>query len=377
MTAGWFPDVAVVGVGGTPIARRSGPVLSLAVDAAAAAVADAGVALGDIDGFFGSPHPPNPGPNVDGFDVVSARLLAHTLGKDDACTCDVVAMFGSAIAQACQHLAVGTCTYALVVRAIGHPPVAEADGSGEPVHGDVQFTMPYGLGPVGGRHALWWQRYMHEFGATRDDLFAVVECERRHALENERAYWRNRPITRNDYFEARWVCEPLSLYDCDMPVAGAVALVLTTGERAGAHANTAFINFVADGANPERALHEAGLAPYDIQVAQLYDGFSPFVFQWLERLGFAEPGRARFRIADGALERGGTIPTNTFGGSLGEGRLHGAGHIREAVLQAMGRAGSRQIAGVEHSLALVGIPESAALIVMTPERQRTKGTTNG
>lgn len=377
MTSGWAPNVAIVGVGSTPIERRSDSALMLAVDAALAAVADAGLAMDDIDGCFGTPHPPNPGPNVDGYDVVSAQLLANTLGIGDSWTSDTIAMFGSAVIQASQQLAVGTCTYALVVRAVGNPPVADAPPSDAPVHGAAQFNLPYGLGPAGGRHALWWQRYMHDSKASRDDLFAVVDLHRRNAVDNELAYWRDNPITRDDYFGARWICEPLCLYDCDIPVAGAAAFVLTTTDRARSHAHAAFVTLVADGVAPERSLGSVGLSSRDVQVAQLYDGFSPFVFLWLERLGFAEPGRARLRVADGDLERTGTIPTNTFGGSLGEGRLHGAGHVREAALQAMGRAGPRQIGDVDHSLALVGIPERAALIVMSPEPAPSEGEAHG
>jgi acetyl-CoA acetyltransferase len=83
------------------------------------------------------------------------------------------------------------------------------------------------------------------------------------------------------------------------------------------------------------------VARQDVQVAQVYDGFSPFVWYWLEALGFCGKGEAHSFTRDGRIQLGGSLPINTFGGNLGEGRLHGFGHVREGALQVMGRAGER------------------------------------
>jgi acetyl-CoA acetyltransferase len=104
-----------------------------------------------------------------------------------------------------------------------------------------------------------------------------------------------------------------------------------------------------------------------VQVAQIYDGYSPLVFHWLEKLGFCSAGEAHQFVQGGRIALGGSLPLNTFGGALGEGRLHGMGHLREAALQAMGRGGARQVPGVSHSLVQVGIPERSWVLVLSAE----------
>jgi acetyl-CoA acetyltransferase len=99
----------------------------------------------------------------------------------------------------------------------------------------------------------------------------------------------------------------------------------------------------------------AGISPSDVQVAQIYDGYSPIVWHWLEGLGFCGQGEAHSFIQGGRLELGGALPVNTFGGPLGEGRLHGIGHLREGVMQIMGRGEKRQVPDVHHSLVRSGL----------------------
>ena len=232
--------------------------------------------------------------------------------------------------------------------------------------GPEQFTIPYGLGAAGGRFALWLQRYMHEYGATREELFEVARIARENAQRNPRAIWHGaKPLTLDDYLTSRWVYEPMCLFDADMPVTAAGAFVMTTAERAQDLPHAALL--ASYGVNrPERVFAEAGITPADVQVAQIYDGFSLMVWNWLERLGFCGPGEAHAFTQGGRIARGGSLPLNTFGGSLGEGRLHGMGHVREAALQAMGRAGDRQVPNVRHSLVQVGVPERSWVVIFTP-----------
>jgi acetyl-CoA acetyltransferase len=150
-----------------------------------------------------------------------------------------------------------------------------------------------------------------------------------------------------------------------MPVSGAVAFVMTTADRALHAPHAAYLSSFA--VNDARRLFEgAEILPKDVQVAQLYDGFSLMVWDWLERLGFCAPGEAHTFTQNGRISRNGPLPLNTFGGALGEGRLHGAGHVREAALQAMGRAEQRQIEGVQHSLVQVGVPERSWMLIFAP-----------
>jgi acetyl-CoA acetyltransferase len=363
--------VAVVGVGATPITRHGGRnLLELACDAALSAISDADVSVEEIDGYAGTPYAPNPGlPSADGIDQVSGVLIQETLGLSTTWSADLIAMTASAIVEAQLALLAGECTYALVVRAVAAPPRNAAPRQEEPVaaFGREQFRVPYGFGPGPARHAMWWARYMHEHGAQRSDLYEVVAAGRRHAQLNQFAIWNGTPLTVEQYLAGRWIVEPLSLFDCDMPVTAAVAFVLTTRARAFRHAHAAHLVATSSGARPERVFDVACISRREVQVAQLYDGFSPFVVLWLERLGFAAPGAAAVLARGGRISLGGDLPVNTFGGSLGEGRLHGAGHVREAVLQAMGRAGDRQVPEVQHSLAVVGIPESATALLFSPE----------
>ncbi len=375
MSSARSDGVAVVGVGSTPIERRGERnLLDLACDAALAAVADAGIGIEQIDGYAGTPYAPNPGlPSADGIDEVSGALVQSTLGFAPLWSVDLIAMSAATLVEAQHALLAGECSYVLVLRAIRDAPRPAAgesavDGApAPPAYGREQFRVPYGLGPGAARHALWWARYMHEYGARRSDLYEVVAAGRRHARLNPLAIWRDRDLSAEQYYAGKWVVEPISLYDCDMPVSAAAALVLTTRDRARDHEHVAHLVGTGSGARPERAFDAAGITPGDVQVAQLYDGFAPFVVLWLERLGFTDRGGAVDFVRDRRMTLDGKLPINTFGGSLGEGRLHGAGHVREAVLQAMGRAGDRQVADVRHSLSLVGVPENATALIFAPE----------
>jgi acetyl-CoA acetyltransferase len=224
--------------------------------------------------------------------------------------------------------------------------------------GPDQYSLPYGLGSGGGQFALQLQRYQHEHGGTREQLFAVVKAARRHAQLNHYAYWRGKELALQDYLNSRWVYEPLCLLDCDMPVTAAGAVVLTSAAQAKDRPHRpAYVSGYASTSQPGNAVFRAaGIEPKDLRVAQLFDGFSPIVWRWLEFLGFCGPGEAPAFCENGRIELGGELALNTFGGSLGEGRLVGFGHIREAAMQVMGRAGDRQVAGADHCVVTAGWP---------------------
>ena len=160
------------------------------------------------------------------------------------------------------------------------------------------------------------------------------------------------------------IAYPFCLYDCDIPVQGAVAIVLTTAERArdlkprpayiaGYGQRLAFevagrigslSNYMEGGSSSARLTWErSGFTPKDVDVAQIYDGFSASVIYGLESYGFCQEGEALDFIQDGRMELDGELPLNTFGGSLSTGRIHGLWHIIEGALQASGRAGERQV----------------------------------
>lgn len=357
-------DCAIVGVGFTPISRASDrSILSLAVDAARDAIQDAGLAAWQIDGYVGSPSGSNTPANVSSIQVVSALGLRNVRWAMDVQGMAV----GMCVASA-HAIMSGACNYVVGVKAMFHSPRKRAASPVKPTFaaGPEQYTLPYGLGAGGGRFAIMLTRYMHEYGATRDDLYEVARLSRNHALLNPCAIWRDKgELTKEEYLSSPWVNEPLCLYDADMPVCGAGAFVIAAGDRAkdGPHA-PAYVRSYASQHDFAALFRTAGITPKDVDVAQIYDGYSFMVWRTLEELGFCGRGEAHKFVRSGSMGTSGSFALNTFGGALGEGRLHGIGHIREAALQVMNRAGRRQVKDVSFSLACVGIPEMSWAVLL-------------
>jgi acetyl-CoA acetyltransferase len=289
-------------------------------------------------------------------------------------------MIASPIIEAANALIAGASDYVLIWRAM-HRPDARPAGTvsvGAPrATGDAQFMAPWGCSSIVQWHALAWQRYMHRFGATREALAALALNSRRNANLNPRAFFFSQPMSREDYFNARWIAEPLCLYDCDVPIDGCVALVMTTAERArglknppayiaGWGQNTAprrtLLHYALDdymecgGSLARKLWSSADLGPGDMDAAELYDGFNPSTLYWLEAAGFCHLGEGGSFVQNGRIALEGELPLNTFGGSLSEGRMHGMGHIAEAVRQVTGRAEQRQLKHAEAVCAIDGSP---------------------
>jgi acetyl-CoA acetyltransferase len=210
---------------------------------------------------------------------------------------------------------------------------------------------------------------MDTFGVTAEDLGHVAITQRRHASLTERAMARM-PLTMEEYLASRWIVEPLRLYDCCLETDAAVALVVVRAERArdlravpvlvsaattgGGH--TLYSNHRGElttsgaAAMAPRLFAMAGLGPDDVDVAELYDAFTPLVLLQLEDYGFCRKGDAAALVSSGATALGGSIPVNTHGGHLSEGYVHGLNHVAEAVAQLRGAAGARQVEGAEIAL---------------------------
>lgn len=366
-------QTAIVGVGATRMERRPQRSLAaLAVDAALAAIEDAGLKPSDIDGVAGSPLGVNlTNMHWDGVDEISIGYLAGSLRlRNVRWMVDLARGFATeALIEGIHALIAGSCTAVLIMRAMYNPVgVRYAEQSLDRAGGPLQFTAPYGANSGIVRAAMELQRYFHLCGATRRDLYHVAKTLRDHALMNPQAYWYGRSaLTADEYLSARFIYEPMCLYDCDIPITGAGAFVLTTADRA-RHLphKPAYITAYATHAEGYREIYrKAKLGPKEIQVAQLYDGFLPFIWEWLETLEFCGAGEAYQFARDGNISLAGTLPVTTFGGSHGEGRLHGMGHIREGALQVMGRAGSRQVPDVQHCMITSGsrrIPGSVIVL---------------
>jgi acetyl-CoA acetyltransferase len=372
-------ETAIVGIGTTKMERRPQRSLAaLAVDAAVAAIEDAGLNPSDIDGFAGTP----PGVNLtanhwDGVDEVSTGFLVGAMGlRNVRWTVDSTrGLTSDALIEGIHALIAGSATAVLVVRAMYNPVgVRYAEQSLAHAGGPSQFWAPYGANSGIVRAALELQRYLHLNGATKRDLYHVAKTLRDHALLNPHAYWYGKTaLSEDEYLSARFIYEPMCLYDCDIPITGAGAFVLTTADRARhlPHKPAYIRAFATHAEGYPEIYRKAKLTPKDMQVAQLYDGFLPFVWEWLETLSFCGPGEAYQFGRDGNIGLRGTLPVTTFGGSHGEGRLHGMGHISEGALQVMGRAEARQVPNVQHCMVTMGsrrVP-GAAFVVSAEARE--------
>jgi acetyl-CoA acetyltransferase len=203
-------------------------------------------------------------------------------------------------------------------------------------------------------------RYMHSCGATNEDFGRAVVQFRQYAANNPNAHFYQQPITLDDHQNSRWIAEPaIRLFDCCQETDGSVALVITSADRASdcdkpvlvaAAANAGLFeeeiasnHYTRDIAVMEgcaamaRLLFDGyGITRSDIDVAMIYDAFSPVFFMQLEALGFCGPGEAKEFVADGNLSPGGSLPCNTNGGLIGEGYIHGLNLTTEAVRQLRG-----------------------------------------
>lgn len=375
--------VAIAGVGYSELSRKGEPnPNSLAITAAKAALSDAGLTATDVEGIFEYKFgPESPG----------AQDMARLLGIPDlAAFADIMASNPSGLASALagvMAVASGACETVLVfrclTRAAGHQGgVASGPDS---VGGRDQFLTPYGyLGGILVNLALKKRRWMDEYDRPEDDFGRIAVNARRWSALNPRAVLREE-LTMDDYLSSRMVVDPLRLLDCDYPVNGAVATVITTAERAadlrqpavlvdamtyatGRGADWVFdVDFLYGGMFDcaERLWQRSSLKLDDVDVAQVYDGFTPVTVAWLEALGACARGEFGDWAGDGSrLGPGGDFPLNTAGGQLAEGRLHGIGFLNEAVLQLRGQCEDRQVPDARVALVASGVyPQCGAMVL--------------
>jgi len=364
-------DVAIAGVGYSAIARDTDRTAGgLAVDACLAAMQDAGITTNDVDGIATYPG---------GYDSVPVFYVCEALGLG---TLNWFSdLFGytpagiTPVIAAAHAVALGHCDVALAYRSLKRhfePPGMGWGGTGR-APGDMQFRAPFGDTLTSQWLAMWATRHMHEFGTTEEHLGHIAVTFRDHASRNPNAALRD-PITLEDYFASRIITTPFRLLDCDYPVDGGGAVVVTSMERARDLAkppvkvvdgvfgsgprpdweNWPDLTYMASRFASDRLWQRTGLTAKDVDVAQLYDGFSWLALCWLEDLGFCGKGEGGPFVADGNLKLGGAIPSNTHGGSLSGGRLHAISHVVECVQQLRGECGDRQVANAETGVVTSG-----------------------
>jgi acetyl-CoA acetyltransferase len=232
--------------------------------------------------------------------------------------------------------------------------------SGGHVDGYARWSKPWGLLRPVDEVAMLARRYMHEYGVTRDHFANVALACRSHANRNPAAIMYERPLTREDYHGARWISEPLGLYDNCLETDGALAVVVVSAERARECVQPpAYIHAFAQGLPAQHAVmanyfcedplagpswacarrlwSNADLTPADIDVAQIYDAFTPLIPLSLEGYGFCARGEGGDFTEGGNIEwPGGSLPINTSGGGLSEAYVHGFNLILEGVRQIRG-----------------------------------------
>ncbi|EHB58860.1 DitF protein [Mycolicibacterium rhodesiae JS60] len=381
----------ISGLGFSDVGRRLGrSKYQLTVDAILAAVDDAGLQLADIDGiacFPSSAVELNPGFNgPDLYEVMDGLGLEVNwhLGTSQG-----PAQFMSVIAAA-TAVSAGLCRHAVVFRTTTE---ATAQGGGRrgglgtqgaQTEGVLSSLLASGAVSAANWTAFYLRRHMHEYGTKREHLGAIAVTERAYAALNPRAVLRS-ALTMDDYLDARVISSPLCLFDCDLPVDGSVAVVVSAPETAADVRHSATIEAVGTAMRhrpywehwpdlTSMATHDAAehmwsqtdLRPGDVDVAQIYDAFSPFVIFWLEALGFCGRGEGGSFVEGGArIGPGGCLPTNTWGGQLSGGRLHGWGFLAEALHQLWGSADARQVDGTEVVVVGVGGGASASSMLLT------------
>lgn len=269
------------------------------------------------------------------------------------------------VAEAAMAIASGQAEVVLCVR--GDNTLSGISSSGmlalirEMCHGEFEF--PYGLTTPGG-YALAAQRYLHDFGATREQLAAVAVTMRKHAALKENAM-NKEPLTVEDVVNSRIIAEPLTKYDCSIISDGGAAFIVTTEEKTkelGIKNDLAYLLGMGQGyshqymttlenldqiynainTSGQKALQTAGLTVDDVNLAYLYDCFTITVLLELEGLGFVPKGEGGSFALEGRMELGKDLPVNTHGGLLSQAHLGAMHHVVEATLQLRGDAGPRQ-----------------------------------
>ncbi len=358
-------STAIVGVGYTPFSKDSGvSTLTLALRAIRAAVEDAGLSLDDIDGL--ATHRVG--------DSALPSTVLQSLGLKDVGY--LVDQFGggsashAVVGHAAMAVAAGLADTVVCYRALNSRSEFRMSGAGRPPPDQVEFhyQAPYGYIAPAQQFGMAARAHMLRYGTTAEQLGAVAVAQRAHAVANERALMRT-PITLDDYLASRWIAEPFRLLDCCLETDGAVALVVTSAERARdlrrhpvliraatwgsgqtLYSNGNDLTESAARRMAPRLFAQAGLGPDEVDVAMLYDCFTWTVLVQLEDYGFCPKGEGGPFAASGATRLGGALPVNTHGGFLSEGYVHGLNHVAEAVAQLRGDAGERQVEGAEIAL---------------------------
>lgn len=366
------PRVRISGVGETDYVRGTERTTAqLTMEAALAACADAGVEPGAVDGVV----VPNGKVDVEAFvgalGIEDLRFHAHSAMGGAA----IVASIGLAA------MAVRAGVAQRVIVAAGGTQysgarISDADGAAMKLHWPGQairdhLEKPYGLSVPMQWYSLHANRWLAETDASRDGMRDVALAARAHAHRNEKAYFRDRPLTAEQYDASPLLVEPFHLFDvCQESDGAAAVLVERIGSPRGSSHPPVEILGAGEGhadvpddlvSRPDilqmgltklapRLLAETGITVHDLGALWLYDCFTFVVLRQLEELGFCERGEAPDLIREHGIGPGGSLPINTHGGLLSQAHIAGMNHVVEAVRQVRGDAGEAQLADLDLGL---------------------------
>ena len=397
---------AIVGVGATPYYRRgqSWPQteLEMACKATISALEDAGLAVDDLDGFAIYANSCDPAEIASTLGVPEVRFAASLTSGGGGCA-GALGLAAAAIDGGMATVCVTLMSLQQLNRRLGGSAVggmlayaAMSEGGGGAYGGggiapSLAFTANNGLLSPGHSFSLLAQRHMHLYGTKREHFAEVAISTRENAIRRPTSI-QQAPLTLDDYFNARMISDPLCLFDYTMETDGAVAVITVAADRAkdlrqppvyimssanggsGRWGPAIFRyfqapedEFASSGHRPvaKRLFEMAGITPADVDVALLYDHFSPMVIMQLEDYGFCPIGEGGPFVADGNIRwQTGSIPVNTHGGNLSEAYIIGMTHVREAVEQLRGTA-VNQVADAEVALVTGGpasLPVSGTLL---------------
>jgi acetyl-CoA acetyltransferase len=377
---------AIAGIGQTEFSKDAGrSETRLACEAIVAALADAGLGPHDVDGLISYT-----------IDPVEETELVRALGIPEVTWSSRVPYGGAGsqgvLLHAAAAVASGAADVVVAYRALRarsggrfgaakmRAPAATSAHSGTTA---MQWSYPYGILTPASWMSLNATRYMHEFGVTSEDFGRAVVQLRDYAATNPKAHFFGKPITLADHQASRWIAEPcIRLFDCCQETDGSVAIVITAADRARDTRNPVVIEVAAgsslfeqevasDHYRPDLSVMDgsmalatqlfdaSGISRADVDVAMIYDAFSPILLMQLEGLGFCGLGEANDFIAEGNLGPKGALPCNTNGGLIGEGYIHGMNLTLEAVRQLRGDAANQL---EEPQVALVSASRTGAIL---------------
>ncbi len=396
-------EVCITGAGQSDIGRRlyRNP-LELTLDACLAAIDDAGLTVDDIDGVSTYPGPMGTPPGFSGagaYEVIDALRLPVSWYASGL---ELSGQLGSVI-NACAAVATGLARHVVCFRSVFEgsaqgekgrastmPGGGGGGGGGIPrVSGFTQWTLPFSAPSAAIWVAMFAQAHFDRYGTTREQLGQIAVNARKNAALNPKAIY-TEPMTLDDYLSARMISTPFGLFDCDVPCDGATAVVLSRADVAGdTRKQPIQVESVgcAMRGRPSwdqfddlttMSTRDAGadlwtrtdLKPDDVQLVELYDGFSFLSLSWLESLGFCKVGEGGPFIEGGQrIARDGELPLNTHGGQLSAGRLHGYGFLHEACVQLWGEGDARQVPGEpEVAVAAAGGGNTCGCLLLTRRR---------